>query len=81
MNTLKVRITFIEREKMIKYICRKCNINTERSECPVCKERTELESSTIYWCDDCNIPLFEEISPICAKKAHRIGGDLRPVHL
>ena len=79
MNTLKVRITFIEREKMIKYICRKCNINTERSECPVCKERTELESSTIYWCDDCNIPLFEEICPICAKKAHRIGGDLRPV--
>lgn len=43
---------------MIKYICKKCNINTETSVCPVCGERAEVESSTIYWCDDCNIPLY-----------------------
>ena len=64
---------------MIKYICKKCNINTETSICPVCGERAEVESSTIYWCDDCNIPLYDEICPICGKKAHRIGSDLRPV--
>lgn len=33
---------------MIKYICKKCNINTETSTCPVCGERAEVESSTIY---------------------------------
>lgn len=64
---------------MIKYICRKCNVNTEVSVCPVCGDRAELESSTVYWCDDCNIPLYEEVCPICGKKAHRIGSDLRPV--
>lgn len=64
---------------MIKYICEKCNINTEISICPVCGERTKVEKSTIYWCDDCNIPLYDEICSICGKKAHRIGSDLRPV--
>lgn len=64
---------------MIKYICKKCNINTETSICPVCGERAEVENSAIYWCDDCNIPLYDEICPICGKKAHRIGSDLRPV--
>ena len=54
---------------MIKYICKKCNINTETSICPVCGERAEVESSTIYWCDDCNIPLYDEICPICGKKS------------
>ncbi len=38
---------------MIKYICKKCNINTETSVCPVCGERAEMESSSIYWCDKC----------------------------
>lgn len=64
---------------MIKYICKKCNINTETSVCPVCGERAEMESSSIYWCDTCNIPLYDEICPMCGKKAHRIGSDLRPV--
>lgn len=68
-----------ERRKMIKYICKKCNINTETSVCPVCGERAEMESSSIYWCDTCNIPLYDEICPMCGKKAHRIGADLRPV--
>lgn len=54
-------------------------MNTEVSVCPVCGERAELESSIIYWCDNCNIPLYDEVCPICGKKAHRIGSDLRPV--
>lgn len=64
---------------MIKYICKKCNLNTETSTCPVCGERAEVEISNIYWCDDCNIPLYDEICPICGKQARRIGSDLRPV--
>lgn len=64
---------------MIKYICKKCNLNTATSTCPVCGERAEMESSTIYWCDDCNIPLYDEVCPICGKQARRIGSDLRPV--
>ncbi len=64
---------------MIKYICKKCNLQTETSNCPVCGERTEISESTVYWCDDCNIPLYDEICPICGKQARRIGSDLRPV--
>lgn len=64
---------------MIKYVCKKCNINMETSVCPVCGERSDLLSSTVYWCEGCNIPLYEETCPICGKKAHRIASDLRPV--
>lgn len=64
---------------MIKYICKKCNINTATSICPVCGERAEVENSIIYWCDDCNIPLYDSICPICGRRANRIGSDLRPV--
>ena len=64
---------------MIKYICKKCNLNTETSTCPVCGERAEVENATVFWCDDCNIPLYDEICPICGKQARRIGSDLRPV--
>ena len=64
---------------MIRYICKKCNLQTETSTCPVCGERTEISDSTVYWCNDCNIPLYDEICPICGKQAHRIGSDIRPV--
>ena len=64
---------------MIKYICRKCNINAESSLCPNCGERTEIAESSVYWCDKCNIPLYDEVCPLCGKQAHRICSDLRPV--
>lgn len=64
---------------MIKYVCKKCSLNTNTSMCPVCGGRTELEESSIFWCDDCNIPLFEENCPSCGKRARRIGSDIRPV--
>lgn len=68
-----------KRRNMIRYICKKCNINTEVSTCPICGTRAEIEKTTIYWCNECNVPLYEEICPICGKKARRIGSDLRPV--
>lgn len=64
---------------MIKYFCKKCNLNTEFSECPICGERTDLLETTVYWCDECNIPLYEEYCPLCGKQARRIGSDIRPV--
>ena len=78
---IRMALNCQKRGKMIKYTCKKCNVNTEVSLCPVCGERAELESSTIYWCDGCSIPLYDKVCPICGKKAYRIGSDLRPVCL
>lgn len=64
---------------MITYYCKKCNLNTETSICPICGERTEITKSNVYWCDDCNIPLYDEVCPLCGKQARRIGSDIRPV--
>ena len=65
---------------MIRYICSKCdNLICESSICPVCNSRTFLDKSEIYYCDQCNIPLFDKICPICGKKANYMGTDVRPV--
>ena len=65
---------------MIRYICSKCdNLICESSVCPVCNSRTFLDKSEIYYCDQCNIPLFDKICPICGKKANYMGTDVRPV--
>ncbi len=64
---------------MVKYRCKNCNIETTSSICPNCKERTELFSSAIFWCDKCNIPIFEETCSCCGNKGRRIGSDIRPV--
>jgi len=64
---------------MIKYICKKCNINTESSVCPNCGARADIAESSIYWCDECNIPLYDKICPLCGKKARRLCSDIRPV--
>lgn len=74
---------------MITYICRNKNKETgealpctnnlcETSRCPVCGERTEANSQ-IYWCDDCQIPLYEENCGICGKKGIKLCTDVRPV--
>ncbi|EHE98245.1 phosphoadenosine phosphosulfate reductase domain-containing protein [Enterocloster citroniae] len=64
---------------MIKYICKKCSINSESSVCPNCGERAEVVESSVFWCDDCNIPLYSEACPLCGKQAHRLCSDIRPV--
>ena len=65
---------------MIKYVCNNCdNLVCETSICPVCNERTVLEKSEIYYCDNCNIPLFNKICSICNSNCRYIGTDVRPV--
>lgn len=55
------------------------------NECPLCKtlgknshKYVEIQSK-IYWCDICQIPLYEEHCTICQGKGRYIGKDIRPV--
>lgn len=64
---------------MIRYRCKECQVSTDTSVCPYCGERTELETSTIFWCKHCNIPVFDEVCPECGSVCARIGSDIRPV--
>ena len=65
---------------MIRYICNNCdNLQCESSICPVCHGRAFVDKSEIYYCDNCNIPLFDNICPLCHNEAKYLGTDLRPV--
>ncbi|WP_366939912.1 phosphoadenosine phosphosulfate reductase family protein [Eubacterium sp.] len=64
---------------MLKYICTKDNIRTKSSVCPVCGDRTELEKSDIYWCENCKVPLYDKTCECCGSKGRRITTDIRPV--
>lgn len=65
---------------MIRYICNNCDkLICESSICPVCNNRTYIDKSEIYYCDNCNIPLFDDICPLCGDHAKYIGTDIRPV--
>lgn len=35
--------------------------------------------SKLYWCANCNIPLYDEVCPICHKKGNYFTSDVRPV--
>ncbi len=65
---------------MIERICPKCNVimNSEKCVNPKCGHVTQM-SSIIYWCDECNIPIYENTCPICGKEARYIATDIRPV--
>lgn len=56
----------------------KRRIEVGSSECPFCGERTEMERK-LFWCNKCNIPIFDEICPICGNKGHYFTSDARPV--
>ena len=64
---------------MLKYRCKQDNIITKNSICPVCGGRSELESSDIYWCDNCSVPLYEKKCGCCGNVGCRIATDVRPV--
>lgn len=65
---------------MIKYICEKCNeIECETSICPVCENRTKIKETKVFWCEHCNIPLYEEKCSCCGALGSFVGTDIRPV--
>lgn len=65
---------------MIERICPKCRVPMNGEKCikPNCGCATKM-SSTIYWCDTCNIPIFDNICPSCGKEGRYISTDMRPV--
>lgn len=65
---------------MIKYECNNCNhLICDTSICPVCGQRTYINISEIYYCNHCNIPLYDDFCSVCGEKAKYIGTDIRPV--
>lgn len=65
---------------MLERFCPKCKVPMHGEKCtnPKCGHVTEIVS-TIYWCDECNVPIYEKICPICGKEGKYIATDLRPV--
>lgn len=47
----------------------------EKIEC----DKTPVLTSTIYWCKQCNTPIFDEVCLTCKEKGEYIATDLRPV--
>lgn len=63
---------------MIHYHCKSCNIDVEKSECPICGTRTSVKSE-LFWCVNCNIPVFDCDCPICGSHCEYFTSDARPV--
>lgn len=65
---------------MIERVCPKCRVPMNGEKCikPNCGCNTKM-SSTIYWCEECNVPIFESTCPVCGKEGKYIATDVRPV--
>ena len=65
---------------MIERICPKCKVPMKGEKCikKNCGCNTEM-SSTIYWCEECNIPIYEKVCSVCGHEGKYIATDLRPV--
>lgn len=65
---------------MIERICPKCRVPMDGEKCikPNCGSVTEI-ASTIYWCKDCNVPIFDKVCLVCGKEGTYIATDMRPV--
>ncbi|MDE6853242.1 MAG: phosphoadenosine phosphosulfate reductase family protein [Lachnospiraceae bacterium] len=53
-------------------------MNGEKCINPNCGCATKI-SSTIYWCNECNIPIFDSVCHICGTEGKYISTDIRPV--
>jgi len=65
---------------MIELICPVCNVPMESDKCikPECQTKTVM-STTIYWCDECKVPIFDKQCPCCGHEGSYFSTDLRPV--
>lgn len=58
--------------------CMKMDKNPKNGEMEQC-DREPIYSTTLYWCDECNTPIFDKTCPICGKGGKYIATDIRPV--
>lgn len=65
---------------MIERICPVCKSPSSGEKCinPKCGHKTVM-SSTIYWCEECNIPIYNDTCPVCGNKGKYMATDVRPV--
>lgn len=65
---------------MVERICPRCKIpmNTDKCVKASCQAKT-IVSTTLYWCNDCNVPIFESVCPRCGREGKYITTDVRPV--
>ena len=65
---------------MFERICPKCKVPMLGEKCikESCGTKT-VTSSTVYWCEECNIPIFDKICPVCHSEGKYIATDVRPV--
>lgn len=58
--------------------CMKMDKNIQTGEMELC-DRDPILSTTLYWCDECNVPIFNKNCPSCNKEGKYIATDIRPV--
>lgn len=65
---------------MQRYQCEHCdNLICNSSVCPVCGQKTKLVEMSVYYCEHCNCPTYNDECEICHNKCVKIGSDIRPV--
>lgn len=42
-------------------------------------DKEPIMANTIYWCEECNVPIYDECCPICGNNGNYIATDVRPV--
>lgn len=65
---------------MIERICPKCKVPMQGDHCikESCGAQT-VNASTLYWCDECKIPIYNNNCPICGSDGKYMATDIRPV--
>ena len=58
--------------------CMEWDIDEVTGERIQCNEKPVM-STTLYWCKQCNVPIYEERCPLCGEKGKYIATDIRPV--
>ena len=64
---------------MIKYYCAECGEYSDVNKCAGCGSEKLTVKSRIYWCKNCNVPLYEEVCCVCGCRGSYVSTDIRPV--
>ena len=54
------------------------NNRCETSICPSCGGRSDAISE-IFWCPECQVPIYEKNCPVCGQEGKKLTSDVRPV--